>query len=475
MNVELDQIQLPTYPSGSYNFIRRLRNEAVPKSSPSYGECKRDETSNPINNENQLIFPVKLNITIIGAGVGGLSTAIALKREGHSVTVYEQALALSEVGAGIQIPPNSSRILHSWGLKAALERRSIKPTSILWRRWQDGSTIGNARLNPELEEEFGSPYYVTHRAHLHDALHERVRGLGVPVRLGKRVEGYEVDDGVVRFSDREVVKTDLVIAADGIKSFARKLLNGERDKGPYGHGLAVYRATVSMDDIRADPLLKWIADSPALNLWLGHNLHVMSYAIAGGERYNLVLTHPTLPNQIQNISSADILNEMRSSYDGWDPVLKRLLDLVNHALEWPIHAVDIPERWASNSGKLVLIGDSAHAMAPYMALGAAMAVEDAAAMAAALNRLGSRGELGDVISKWTAVRKRRVTQVHQASFGHGLILHLPDGPVQRARDEALKAELGEGAITESPNQWNDPTVREWVYAYRPDVDINESF
>ncbi|KAL3479834.1 hypothetical protein BJX99DRAFT_255270 [Aspergillus californicus] len=460
MNVKLDDIQIPAYPCGSYNFIRRLRGEAVPESEA------RVQEGEPSKKEKQVRSPTKLKIAIIGAGVGGLSTAIALKREGHTVTVYEQALALSEVGAGIQIPPNSSRILHSWGLEAALERRSVKPSGILWRRWQDGSIIGNASLNPELQERFGAPYYVTHRAHLHDVLHERVQELGVPVQLGKRVEGYDADGGV-EFGDGEVIQADLVVAADGIKSAARKKLNGEKDKGPHGHGLAAYRATVAMHEIRADPLLKWIADSPGLNLWIGHNLHVMSYAIAGGEQYNLVLTHPTSP-EIRNRPATEILDEMRSSYQGWDPVLRRLLDLVTHALDWPIHAIDIPETWASHSGKLVLLGDAAHAMVPYMAAGAAMAVEDAAALAAALNKLGSREDLADVVSKWTVVRKRRTTQVHQASLGHGVILHLPDGPVQRARDEALKGELGAGGITESPNQWSDPTVTEWLYSYRAD-------
>jgi salicylate hydroxylase len=155
--------------------------------------------------------------------------------------------------------------------------------------------------------------------------------------------------------------------------------------------------------------------------------------------------------------------------------LRRLLDLVTETVEWPIHAVDLPENWSSESGKLVLLGDAAHAMVPYMALGAAMAVEDAAALAAALKHLTTRDELAKVISKWAAVRKPRVTQIHQASYSHGLILHLADGPVQEARDEALRGELTETPIEESPNQWSDPTLTEWVYSYRPEVDINESW
>lgn len=129
--------------------------------------------------------------------------------------MYEQAHTLSEIGAGIQIPPNSSRILHSWGLESALQRRSVKPRSTLWRRWEDGKVIGKARFNPELEERFGSPYYVTHRAHLHEVLHERTQELGVRVVLSQKAAEYDSEKGTVAFADGEVVKADLIVAADG--------------------------------------------------------------------------------------------------------------------------------------------------------------------------------------------------------------------------------------------------------------------
>ena len=120
-----------------------------------------------------------------------------------------------QIGAGIQIPPNSTAILHSWGLKSALERRSVVPKAFVWRRWKDGSIIGKAKLNPEIEQRFGSPYYVTHRAHLHEVLHQGAVDLGVIVHLKKKVEDYGVEEGSVTFEDGSVVNADLVVAADG--------------------------------------------------------------------------------------------------------------------------------------------------------------------------------------------------------------------------------------------------------------------
>jgi salicylate hydroxylase len=158
--------------------------------------------------------------------------------------------------------------------------------------------------------------------------------------------------------------------------------------------------------------------------------------------------------------------------------LTRLLELVDSAVDWPIYCIDIPPRWSSNSGRTIITGDAAHAMVPYMALGAAMAVEDAAALAASLTHLRDITESGlkRAISKWMEARVPRVSQVHAASFGHGLILHFPDGPVQVARDEALKSDLDEGKdrpVHESPNQWNDPVVTHWAYTHDPVAEVEK--
>ncbi|EXJ56370.1 uncharacterized protein A1O5_12637 [Cladophialophora psammophila CBS 110553] len=484
MNVELDKIEIPDYPSGSYNFVRRLRKEKeLSFPTPIKSKLSRKPAAPTTNTSETRISNgtngttdhpwAKLKVAIIGAGVGGLSNAIALTRMGHEVSIYEQASALSEVGAGIQIPPNSTRILHSWGLGPALQRRSVKPTALLWRRWEDGSIIGKAKLNPESEQRFGSPYYVTHRAHLHEVLHDRTVELGVPVYLSKRVQKYDTQNGEVTFDDGNLIKADLIVAADGLKSTARRELNSAKDKGPWGHGLSAYRGTIAVADMRADPLTKWIVEQPNLHLWVGHDLHVMSYAIAGGERFNLVVTHPQNPKEATEQPLSRILEEMRSHYVGWDPCLRRLLEMVTSTIDWPINCIDIPDTWSSESGKLLITGDAAHAMVPYMALGAAMAVEDAAALAATLKHVKSKEDLPAAMSKWEESRKPRVKKVHAASYGHGLILHLPDGPVQRARDEAMKAELEGAEVKESPNQWSDPVLTEWAYGHDPEAEIDQ--
>jgi salicylate hydroxylase len=126
-----------------------------------------------------------------------------------------RGLTKAQIGAGIQIPPNSSRILHSWGLEDALNKKAVKPAGVCWRRWQNGEMIGNARFNPDFEERYGAPYYVIHRAHFHEVLHDRAVELGVPVELNWRVVQYDLEAGSLTRKDGSTIHADLIVAADG--------------------------------------------------------------------------------------------------------------------------------------------------------------------------------------------------------------------------------------------------------------------
>lgn len=197
----IKQLQEPSYPSNCLEFAKHL-----------------DEPPSSINDSNG--SKISLKIILVGAGLGGLSTAIALKQSGHQVTVYEQARELSEIGAGIQVPSNATKILLRLGLGEYLKPFVTEPEAIVIRRWQNGKVIGNTRLIPDFVDGFKAPYYVIHRADLLSVLHRKALDEGIEINLGHRVSGYHPGEGEIILEDGTTHGADLVVAADGkINSF----------------------------------------------------------------------------------------------------------------------------------------------------------------------------------------------------------------------------------------------------------------
>lgn len=203
-----------SYPSRSLHFLRSIQS---PDTDPERQASKVLSSTSPLT-DGSIQAPLRFNVIIVGAGLGGLAAGIALAKHGHSVTILEQAAALGEVGAGIQIPPNSAKILIDWGLGPFLEGTASEPEGITFRRWKDGSAIGYTKLVPSFRNSFGAPYCVVHRAHLHDALHQLALQLGVKVKLDHKVVKYKegsASQPSVEVKGGACFTADLVVAADG--------------------------------------------------------------------------------------------------------------------------------------------------------------------------------------------------------------------------------------------------------------------
>ncbi|KAF9691670.1 hypothetical protein EKO04_010189 [Ascochyta lentis] len=462
--VEGEYLSLPkwitSYPTQSLAFLHRLEADATSSDHPLTDETNPSQAR------------LKLSVVIVGAGLGGLALAVALARRGHSVRILEQASKLGEVGAGIQIPPNSGRLLRRWGVMQHLEKWAVKPEGINFRRWESGAIIGHTALGQSFQENFQEPYYVVHRAHFHDALLQRALQLGVKVDLGCRVVQYQEQEGSVVLADHSVVKGDLVVAADGINSAARNEIIKAASQEPVFDGFAAYRATVDAKKIRDDPEIAWILEKPSLNIWIGEDRHVMSYTIAGGETFNMVLSH--IDRSDPSTWSHKFAKEhVQGEFYGWDPQLTKIISLIDQCMKWPLKTGKQLKSWTSPSSKLVIMGDAAHAMLPYMSQGAAMAVEDGAALAVALNKLDSLDSLPGVLSVFEEERIKRSSDMQNASRVNGLIWHFPDGPEQRARDSAMAAEVLGKPFTSSANQWSDPVTQWWAYGYDAEVKMEE--
>ncbi|MDX6588432.1 MAG: hypothetical protein QOI31_2905, partial [Solirubrobacterales bacterium] len=221
-----------------------------------------------------------LDVLIVGAGIGGLSAAVALRRTGHRVTVLEHAPELGEIGAGIQVAPNATRCLFGLGLRERLEQKAVAAQRSVRRRWEDGRILGEYPLGTDVEERFGSPYWHMHRADLHAGLAEAALdavGPGQPVdlRLNTAVVGVEPNAGIVVTEAGSRLQADLVIAADGIHSSVRHTIWGPDT--PVDSGDVAYRALIPRATIEASPELLEIASDPVLTVWLGPDKHVVQY------------------------------------------------------------------------------------------------------------------------------------------------------------------------------------------------------
>lgn len=223
-----------------------------------------------------------------------------------------------KVGAGINITPNSARLLLRWGFETTIAGRAVEPGHIAFRRWQDGSMIGRTALVPEFRSWFGAPYYVVHRAHFLDAMYKLALSYGVEVVVNSQVSEVDFESPSVAVRGRGVMKADLIVGADGINSNIRTQMLRSPPR-LQETGFAAYRATVPADKIASSPDIAHVVGLSSLDIWIGPGRHVVGYSIAGGSTYNLVLSHPETTDP-DTWDQSTAIDDMHREFDGWDPV-----------------------------------------------------------------------------------------------------------------------------------------------------------
>ncbi|TMM38338.1 MAG: salicylate 1-monooxygenase [Actinobacteria bacterium] len=351
----------------------------------------------------------ELRIAVVGAGIAGLATAGFLTRAGLPCTVFEQSTAPSETGAGIQLSPNGTRLLHRIGLAGQLIRVGVRPAAIEIRRWQDNRPVARTRLGAACEATFGAPYCTLHRADLYHALLGPVRQL---VRPGRRcVAVREYPDRVeLSFVDGSTVDADLVIGADGLHSVVRRALVPDVVRFA---GLVAYRGLV-----HAERVPSTAADHRVV-IWLGPGRHVVCYPIGRG-----------LLNVVAVVPDPVALGPLADAFPGWSPAVQTLLAAMPAPTRWPLYDRPPLSRW--RTGRIVLVGDAAHPLLPFGAQGANQAIEDAATLAAHLD--AGRDDVAGALARYERARVPRLAQVRAMVRDNGVNHHLPDGEGQRRRD-----------------------------------------
>jgi salicylate hydroxylase len=393
-------------------------------------------------------------ITVAGAGIGGLTASLALAGQGFRVIVLERAERLEEAGAGLQLSPNASRVLIDLGLQPRLAERAVTPDAISIMSARAGGEIARLPLGEAAAFRAGAPYWVMHRADLQGALQAHVNdNPDIELRLGCQFEdvvphakGLTVVQRSGMTRQQEVVVG--LVGADGIWSSVRHHLFPEVQ--PQFSGLIAWRGTLDASQLPRE------YTSRRVQVWMGPNGHLVAYPISGARQINVVAVVPGTWNR-PGWSAPGEPNEIKNAFASarWPGPARMMLSAVDEWRKWALFTVSDGGDWSE--GPIALLGDAAHAMLPFAAQGAGMAIEDAAVLAKCLGQ--SQEEAGPTIAaamqRYARLRRARVTRVQRAARQQGRIYHL-SGPMAFARDLAIKAMGPERMLAR----------QDWIYDWR---------
>ena len=383
-------------------------------------------------------------IIIVGAGIGGLAAAISLLRAGHDVEIYEQAAQLAEVGAGLQFSANCMHVLRSFGLGDELDRVGVRPGAYVFRLHDTGEVIQRFELKGAHDKLHGAPYTQLHRADIHDLLAAKARELKPElIHLNHRAANFvESDTGVeIHFTNGTVARSDILIGADGLKSVVRTQMFGESPATYTGD--AAWRITVPVERL-PKPFLEEV-----MSVFMGPGGHAVCYYLRAGQLMNFVGLIETEEVFEESWTMKFPWEKLKADFVGWHPAVQTIIDTCDKdaCYRWSLHGRAPIRDWSSK--RVTLLGDAAHPTLPYLAQGAAMAVEDGAVLARAL---AMRDTVPDALQLYQRNRIDRCAKIVTQSAANRTLFHLP---TQQAMREAF-AKRDEGVDRNA-----------WLYSYNP--------
>ena len=392
-----------------------------------------------------------MRVIVAGGGVGGLTAALALARRGADVEVLERADAFREVGAGLQLSPNATRLLFDLGLEADVRRIGFAPQSAdIYDRagWdhESGRRLLTTALGASAEARWGAPYLQAHRADLHGVLLGAVEAAGVALRVDSPVEAVEqTAQGVRVVAGGRDMLADVLVGADGVHSQVRSTVCGETP--------ARFTGQVAWRGLVEAARLPIGLVAPTATVWTGRGAHFVHYYVRGGSLVNFVGFTPQARWSPESWTEAATSGAIAQAFAGWPEPVAALIRAQAEAGDsgWrsAVHDRAPSPDWVR--GQVALLGDAAHPMPPYLAQGAGMAIEDAEALA---RRLTEGADPASSLKAYAAERVARVRRVQLWAQRNGAVFHLP-GPLRRAAFAAANA-LGD----------NEGRL-DWLYGYRP--------
>ncbi|MEV3965867.1 FAD-dependent oxidoreductase [Nocardia sp. NPDC050193] len=383
------------------------------------------------------------DVVIVGGGIGGLSTAFALSRLGLQVRVLEQAKQFGEVGAGIQLAPNCTRILDDYGLLDEVKTRGVVPDRMVMRDAVDGTELTSLDLR-DLEREYGFPYLVIHRSDLHALFLEACRDAGVELLTEQRVVSYTQGAGKAGAATQAgaVHEAKIVIAADGLHSVARTLFTDDR---PVSSAYVAYRGTVPIAEVDRP------VDLSEVVVYVGPRCHFVHYGLRGGDLLNQVAVFES-PKAVAGLDDWGTPDELDTAFAATCDVVQDRLRHMWRDKWWRMYDRDPIDTWVD--GRIALLGDAAHPPLQYMAQGAIMAIEDGWVLAEHVRRLRDAAGVVDwagALAAYQAVRPEHCRRVVLTARVWGELWHL-DG-LRRAQRNVLLRERAVG----------DYSFTDWIY------------
>lgn len=356
-----------------------------------------------------------LNIAIVGGGIGGLSAALCLARAGHQVQVFEQTETFVESGAGVQLSPNASRVLHLLDLQDSLQQDGFLPAATQIRSWNSGRQISRTALGDDAVKRYGAPYYHIHRGDLLNLLSSAAAAQpNIHIALSSRVEELQQSHSGVRavVSGREHF-FDVLIGADGIHSAVRAHLWGPQQADFTGN--VAWRMLVPSQGL-TDGLIE-----PSATVWWGPGKHFVHYFVNGGRFVNCVCVVEKSAWQSESWVERGSLTELQADFRGWHPTIQQLLEQADEEslFKWGLFDRAPMSAWGVN--RVSLLGDACHPTLPFMAQGAAMAIEDAAVLT---NCLSSHLNPVVALQHYENLRKKRTATVQRGSRRNAKVFHL---------------------------------------------------